>query len=713
MAAEENNMIDLWGVDNDEGEFKISKEAFDVALSSICTDSICNTLDNEYKPDTGLIGLTSETTFRDFREYCVENFNFPKDKTMNLEVCDMVFDYTKSKVKEFLGFDLEDKIDFVDGEKGFYVQSTLRMKLFFIPLKYKDSVKTPYVVDTFYAEDGSQLDEKTLILLGALTIATFNRIEKINLGKLIEDGLTDREFLLYNMIKFRLDSNWNPTDPLSEHGSLFHFWNIGDEDRIVDEYLLGFNNGGDLESPKFQSNNSYYDCASPVLFPKPEINIEEVAGVLEIEISADVEIISHAIQYTNEIKAMVANIETQKFRFESFEEMEKAVETFIEIYLGKPFDKNNVAASPELESSMVYSFSNGDFMFQLFIDVKHNGEKVVFTDYYPASIETKFKLENTGNKTYFAKEYKVGEFGIFDKDGKLYAERFKSVEDAQRWYNKEVENNNRLAALNDAVYATLESGEAISNINSPLCIYCEENPSSHFLCDSCGVGMCDKCYDSDREHTQHYNKPLEECEDINRDTIKKVCNSEDPDYICEACMKKALSLKPQDFADEANKTLLKTPLRAVIIETSELYGEDAEEVDEGDPYFMQPMYEGYIEDENEEEIDSTRTGRYCSLKSVSEELEAFAENELANYVSSSAEELVGTRWKSKEELEQHLVNKGMIAKNLEDVDESGLVQDYAFIGGIKKYFGILDIYYLKIPYGDESIYITEVCVSNQ
>lgn len=549
-------------------------------------------------------------------------------------------------------------------------------------------------------------------LLKELTLPTFNRIESINFDKLIEDGLTDREFMLYNMIKFRLDSNWNPTDPLSEHGSLFHFWNIGDEDRVTEEYFLGFNDGGDLESPKFQSNNSYYDCVSPVLFPKPEINIEEMAGVLEIEISADVEIISHAIQYTNEIKAMVANIETQKFRFESFGEMEEAVATFIEIYLGKPFDKNNVAASPELESSMLYSFSNDDFMFQLFIDVKHNGEKVVFTDYYPASIETKFKLENTGDKTYFAKEYKVGEFGIFDKDGKLYAERFKSVEDAQRWYNKEVERNKRLTVLNDAIYATLESGEAIIEFNSPLCIYCEENPSNHFLCDSCGAGMCDECYETN-EHTEHYNKPLEECRDTDIDAIKKVCNSEDPDYICEACMKKALSLKPQDFADEANKILSKTSLRAVIIETSELYGENDDEISEGDEFYLAPMYEGYIEDDRGNEIDNTRTGRYCSLKSVSEELQTFAENELVNHVSQSAEKLVGTRWKTKQTLEDHLLEEGLITGSLDDVDESGLVEDYALIGGIKKYFGILDIYYLKIPYGDQTIYITEVNVANE
>lgn len=242
------------------------------------------------------------------------------------------------------------------------------------------------------------------------------------------------------------------------------------------------------------------------------------------------------------------------------------------------------------------------------------------------------------------------------------------------------------------------------------CIYCKENPSNHFLCDSCGAGMCDECYETN-EHTEHYNKPLEECEVIHEDAIKKVCNSEDPDYICEACMEKALSLKPQDFADKANKILEGTSLMAVIIETSELYGEDDDEVSEDDPFFMQPMYEGYIEDINEE-VDNTRTGRYCSLESVSEELESFAKAAKFYHIQNTIQKMVGKRFEDKADLELYLQNEYNI-KSLTDVDESGLVKDYAFIGSVFEDIGYIDIYYLKIPYGNETIYITEVSATNE
>jgi hypothetical protein len=46
---------------------------------------------------------------------------------------------------------------------------------------------------------------------------------------------------------------------------------------------------------------------------------------------------------------------------------------------------------------------------------------------------------------------------------------------------------------------------------------------------------------------------------------------------------------------------------------------------------------------------------------------------------------------------------------LEDVDESGLVADYAFIVGLEEHY--VDIFYLKQPYGDKEIYVTEICVT--
>ncbi|WP_152184428.1 hypothetical protein [Sulfurimonas indica] len=346
-------------------------------------------------------------------------------------------------------------------------------------------------------------------------------------------------------------------------------------------------------------------------------------------------------------------------------------------------------------------------------------------DYVIAEFDCEDALENylinktkayeikAGNRTYFVKEYKAGEFGIYDEKDKLQADCFESIEHAQEWFDKEIKINKKLKVLNDAIFATLDNDDAMIDIRP--CVYCKENNSTHFLCDSCGAGMCDDCYDSHKEHTEHYHVPLEECEGKHIDLIKKVCNCDDPQYICETCMKKALSLTPEDFAKEANKILEGTNLRAVIIETSELYGEDGD-VDEYDPYYMQPMYEGYLEDiTNEEEIDNARTGRYCSLESVSKELEGFAQDRKIGFIANESKKLTGTRWKDKESLENHLKELFKIDPILDDVDESGLVSDYAFIGSIFQDYGYLDIYYLKIPFNkagrEETIYITEVNVS--
>lgn len=87
-----------------------------------------------------------------------------------------------------------------------------------------------------------------------------------------------------------------------------------------------------------------------------------------------------------------------------------------------------------------------------------------------------------------------------------------------------------------------------------------------------------------------------------------------------------------------NKMLEGTGYTACFVETSELYGEDDDEVDEDDPYYMMPMYEAHIEDENEDEIDDSWTGRYCDASSVAEELEAYISELLESQKSSNEEE---------------------------------------------------------------------------
>jgi hypothetical protein len=74
-----------------------------------------------------------------------------------------------------------------------------------------------------------------------------------------------------------------------------------------------------------------------------------------------------------------------------------------------------------------------------------------------------------------------------------------------------------------------------------------------------------------------------------------------------------------------NKQLEPLGLKVNIFQTSEFYGEDEEEIDEEDPYFKMPMYEAYIIDSDEEEIENTTTGRYCDISSVIDEIKGFVD----------------------------------------------------------------------------------------
>ena len=59
-------------------------------------------------------------------------------------------------------------------------------------------------------------------------------------------------------------------------------------------------------------------------------------------------------------------------------------------------------------------------------------------------------------------------------------------------------------ATQDAIYNTLWGlYETLNPIETP-CLYCESNPqkSEHFICNACGKGMCDECYDQNTEHDE-------------------------------------------------------------------------------------------------------------------------------------------------------------------------------------------------------------------
>ena len=86
-------------------------------------------------------------------------------------------------------------------------------------------------------------------------------------------------------------------------------------------------------------------------------------------------------------------------------------------------------------------------------------------------------------------------------------------------------------------------------------------------------------------------------------------------------------------------------------------------------------------------------------------------------IAIDMEEYVGSRW-SKEGLEFALQSRFNLPNlTLVDAEESSLTSDYAFIAGIYKYIGYINIYYLKVPYDinkeGKGIYITEVNVMEE
>jgi hypothetical protein len=115
---------------------------------------------------------------------------------------------------------------------------------------------------------------------------------------------------------------------------------------------------------------------------------------------------------------------------------------------------------------------------------------------------------------------------------------------------------------------------------------------------------------------------------------------------------------------------------------------------------------------------------YCDSKKESDKDSLAYEDDNPDYVCTMKEGLVKH---CKETIDELIVNKRFTKKellellkkeydvysDLEDVDESGLVEDYAWIVSITKDFGYIDIYYLKIPYGDKEIFVTEVSVADE
>jgi len=93
-------------------------------------------------------------------------------------------------------------------------------------------------------------------------------------------------------------------------------------------------------------------------------------------------------------------------------------------------------------------------------------------------------------------------------------------------------------------------------------------------------------------------------------------------------------------------------------------------------------------------------------------VDVIKEDVFVNIKENLEKELLWSRFESKEALEKVLKKYGI--RELNEVDESGLVADYAFIGAVDEDgYGYVDIYYLKIPYGENKILVTGVEVNEE
>jgi len=75
----------------------------------------------------------------------------------------------------------------------------------------------------------------------------------------------------------------------------------------------------------------------------------------------------------------------------------------------------------------------------------------------------------------------------------------------------------------------------------PKCLYCDRGlPPTHFTCEVCGDGMCDACYNEDKEHDEHIQNPADL--DWKEDYAKALDIIFKGGYGCDSCVNTAILL---------------------------------------------------------------------------------------------------------------------------------------------------------------------------
>lgn len=96
-----------------------------------------------------------------------------------------------------------------------------------------------------------------------------------------------------------------------------------------------------------------------------------------------------------------------------------------------------------------------------------------------------------------------------------------------------------LKELEEIGYKNIIATTSIEELGyKPKCLYCNSDEPTHFICESCGDGMCEECYQAEIGHYAHYQDPAESAE--TEEALLALEDAFGNGYGCEKCVNKVL-----------------------------------------------------------------------------------------------------------------------------------------------------------------------------
>lgn len=125
--------------------------------------------------------------------------------------------------------------------------------------------------------------------------------------------------------------------------------------------------------------------------------------------------------------------------------------------------------------------------------------------------------------------------------------------------------------------------------NSNTCAYCDAKELSkklHFICEACGVGMCDECYNAKTEHIYHHYLPIKSISPNMEQALQELSHEQgvnimSPEYLCDECEQSTRSYLPKNDITIPKEILsLVNTYLALHNEREEIRQEDTDTYDE-------------------------------------------------------------------------------------------------------------------------------------